>query len=75
MCQNFSYANMTINRYDVFIPRQNGELAMENPDGQITVLQGGSYTFVAQQSHSNPQLIDLKNNVCSYTILYNYFFI
>ncbi len=57
-------------RYDIFIPRQNGDVIMENPDGQITVLQGGSYTFVAQQTHSNPQLIDLKSNV--WTILLNY---
>ncbi|XP_046443391.1 peptide transporter family 1-like isoform X5 [Daphnia pulex] len=49
--------------YDIFIPRQNGDVIMENPDGQITVLQGGSYTFVAQQTHSNPQLIDLKSNL------------
>ena len=36
---------------------------MENPDGRITVMQGGSYTFVAQQPHTNPQLMDLKTNV------------
>lgn len=45
------------------MPLRNGEVVMGNPVGKITVLQGGSYTVVAQQSHLNPQLIDLRNNV------------
>lgn len=42
---------------------RNGDVIMENLIGNITVVQGGSYTIVAQQSHFNPQLMNLNNNV------------
>ncbi|XP_032791790.2 solute carrier family 15 member 2 isoform X1 [Daphnia magna] len=49
--------------YDVFMALRNGDVIMENLIGNITVVQGGSYTIVAQQSHFNPQLMNLNNNL------------
>lgn len=42
---------------------RNGDVVMENLIGNITVVQGGSYTIVAQQSDFNAQLMNLNNNV------------